>query len=1100
MEYPLTMLRRALFLSLTLGALAAPGTIVAEDKDGIDFFETRIRPVLAEKCYSCHSVAAEGKKKLKGALYLDSKEGVLKGGDSGAALVPGDPDKSLMIKAIRYHDDDTAMPPKEKMPDPVIADFESWVRMGAPDPRSGAAAPKAGQAIAEQTKAHWSFQPMKAPATPAVKQEKWTVNEIDRFVLAKLEAAKIPPAPAADKRTLLRRATVDLTGLPPTVEEVAAFEADKSPEAFARVVDRLLSSPAYGERWGRHWLDVARYADSKGYVFQEDRAYPYAYAYRDWVVKAFNDDLPYDRFLQYQIAADRIVDRNTDDKRHLAALGFMTVGRRFINNIHDIIDDRIDVLGRGTMGLTISCSRCHDHKFDPISTKEYYGFYGMFASSEEPGDAPVIGSASDPKQTEAYEAEKLKREKERDDFRANKYTERLKELRGADLLAKYLLAAQDAQGKDDGARNDIINSRTLERPVFNRWRGWVEKLDTKNPVFAPWKALAGVPEGEFAQKAKEQLVALDRGALNPLAADALAGKEPKNREELAKLYGALLAAHDGDQKHEDGNREAIRLLVRGDGAPTAVAFDKANEVLNGKDEERIRELQKKVDELASQHPGAPMRAMVLVDRPNPHNVKVFVRGQPGNQGDEAPRRFLDFIAGKEAKNFTDGSGRLELARAVTDPTNPLTARVMANRVWAWHFGTGLVRTPSDFGLRTEAPVHRELLDWLAARFVADGWSVKKLQRLVMLSATYQQSSNPTPAAAKLDPENALVSRFNRQRMGIEAMRDALLFASGRLDRTIGGKSVDILKEPFTGRRTLYGSIDRQNLPGMFRSFDFASPDAHTPQRFNTTVPQQALYLMNSPFAVEQARALAKRSEGAGTPDARVQQLYRLALARAASRDEVKLGTDFIRAQEAAPPEAEVKSVWQNGYGAFDPEKKTFAGFTALPAFKDLAWRGGDQMPDPKIGYASLHRQGGHPGNDHAHAVSRRFVAPHAGLFTISGTLKRPAKEGDGVRALVVVDGQPAIGDWEVTTGEVATTVGRVELRAGQAVDFVVDCKSGPGWDSFDWSPQVAGIDGTNGTWNAADGFTGPKSAKPTLGVWERYAQALLMTNEFVFVD
>jgi Protein of unknown function (DUF1553)/Protein of unknown function (DUF1549)/Planctomycete cytochrome C len=1099
------MLSRTLFLSFSLSALLAPViTIGAEDKDqdraGIDFFETKIRPVLAEKCYGCHSVEAEGRKKLKGALYLDSKEGVLKGGDTGAALVPGEPDKSLMIKAIRYHDDDTAMPPKEKMPDPVIADFESWVRMGAPDPRVGAQAPKAGQAIAEKTKTHWSFQPVSAPKPPAVKQEKWAANEVDRFILAKLEAAKIAPAPAADKRMLLRRATVDLTGLPPTADEVAAFEADKSPEAFARVIDRLLASPAYGERWGRHWLDVARYADSKGYVFQEDRAYPYAYTYRDWVVKAFNDDLPYDRFLQYQIAADRLVDKNTDEKRHLAALGFMTVGRRFINNPHDIIDDRIDVLGRGTMGLTISCSRCHDHKFDPISTKEYYGFYAMFSSSEEPGDAPIIGAAADPKQTEAYEAEKAKREKEREDFRASKYAERLKELRGADLLAKYLLAAQDSLGKDDGGRNEIINTRQLERAVFHRWRGWLEKLDAKHPVFGPWKLMVAFPDGEFAQKAKELLASNDHGWVNPVVVDALKGKEPKNREELSKLYGALLAAHDGDQPHGDGNKEAIRLLVRGDGAPTAVSYDKANEVLNGKDEDKLRELQKKVDELASQHPGAPMRAMVLVDRPNPHNVKVFIRGQPGNQGEEAPRKFLGFIAGKDAKPFTDGSGRLELARAVTDPTNPLTARVMANRVWAWHFGTGLVRTPSDFGLRTEAPVQRELLDWLAARFVADGWSVKKLHRLIMMSATYQQSSNGRPAALKLDPENALISRFNRQRMSIEAMRDALLFASGKLDTTVGGKSVDILKEPFTGRRTLYGSIDRQNLPGMFRSFDFASPDAHTPQRFNTTVPQQALYLMNSPFAIEQARALAKRSEAAGSPEVRVQQLYRLALARAATKEEVKLGTDFIKAQDGAPAEAEAKPVWLYGYGAFDEQARTLTGFTKLPKFKDNAWRGGDNMPDEKLGYVNLTAHGGHPGNMHAHAAVRRFTAPHDGLFTISGTLKRPAKEGDGIRALALLDGQPPLGEWEITTGDIATTVGRVHLKAGQTLDFVVDCKSGPGWDSFEWSPQVAGIEGTNGTWNAADGFSGPKSAKPTLSAWERYAQALLMTNEFVFVD
>ena len=1110
------MLSRAVFLSLSLAALAAlgaTGAVQAAEPAGIDFFEAKIRPVLAEKCYGCHSVEAEGRKKLKGGLYLDSKEGVARGGKDGSVLTPGDPEKSRLIQAIRYGDDDTAMPPKEKMPPAVIADFEAWVKMGAPDPRVGDKAPKAGAAIAEKAKTHWSFQPVSAVQPPDLKgapQAKWVRTEIDRFVLAKLEEAKLAPTPAVDKRTLLRRATVDLTGLPPTADEVAAFEADASPEAFAKVIDRLLASPAYGEQWGRHWLDVARYADTKGYVFEEDRAYPYAYTYRDWVVQALNDDLPYDRFLQWQIAGDRLLAADPgaaakpEEQRNLAALGFLTVGRRFLNNQQDIIDDRLDVLGRGTMGLTIACARCHDHKFDPIPTKDYYALYGVYDSSEEPKELPVIGSASDPKATAAYEAEKAKREKDVEDFRLQRFTEGLKALRSGEQIAAYLKAGQEAQGKNGGDVNAIAGQHKLEIPILHRWKGYLEHLDAKHPVLGPWKTLAGVPDGEFAAKAKDLLAALTnpatRGAVNPLVAEAIGGKTPANREELAKLYGALIAANDGDQPHGDAGKEALRLVLRGDGAPTAVGYDKANDVLNGKDEEMLRGKRKKVDELASEHPGAPARAMVLNDRKDPHNVKVFIRGQAGNQGDEAPRKFIGFLAGKDAKPFSEGSGRLELARAIASKDNPLTARVIVNRVWAWHFGGGIVRTPSDFGLRSEAPVHRELLDWLATRFVADGWSLKKLHRLIMLSATYQQGADATSTVKKVDPENLLWSRFNRQRLSIEGLRDALLSASGRLDRAIGGKAVDLTKEPFSTRRTIYGSIDRQNLPGMFRSFDFASPDAHTPQRYYTTVPQQALFLMNSPFAVEQARALAKRSEAAGTPDARVQQLYRTVFARPASKDEVRLGADFVSAMETAPPESDAIPVWQYGYAALDDKAKTLGAFTALPAFHDNQWRGGEKMPDGKLGYVMLTSNGGHPGNDHAHTAVRRFIAPHDGLYAISGTLHREAKEGDGVRALAIPQGQAAIGDWEVTTGDVATTVARVPLKAGQTLDFVVDCKSGPGWDSFTWSPQVAGIDGTTGTWNAADGFSGPKAAKPSLSAWERYAQALLMTNEFVFVD
>jgi hypothetical protein len=1094
------MQRRAL-LSLTLSALVAPGTIVAEDRAGIDFFESKIRPVLAEKCYACHSVEAEAKKKLKGALYLDSKEGVLKGGDTSAALVPGDPDKSLMIKAIRYHDDDTAMPPKEKLADHIIADFEAWVKMGAPDPRTGDQAPKPGQAIADATRKHWAFQPLAAPAVPAVKNEKWIKSEIDRFLLAKIEAAKLSPAAPADKRTLLRRATIDLTGLPPLAEDISAFEADKSPDAWAKAIDRLLASPAYGERWGRHWLDVARYADSKGYVFQEDRAYPYAFTYRDWVVKAFNDDLPYDRFVQYQIAADRLVDHNNaDDKRNLAAMGFLTVGRRFINNTQDIIDDRLDVIGRGTMGMTIACSRCHDHKFDPIPTKDYYALYGVLDSSEEPKDLPVIGSAADPGATAEYEKEKAKREKDVEDFRRQRFDEGVKALRGVELLTAYLSAAQEAQGKHGGDVNRIAGERKLENPILHRWKGWLEKIDAKNPVFGLWKTLAGLPDGEFAAKAKDTLATIDRKAVNALVADALSGKEPQNRDELAKLYAQVIAANNGDQPHGDANKEAIRQVLRGDGTPTMVGYDMANDVLSGKDEEQLREKRRKVDELASQHAGAPARAMVMTDRKDPHNVKVFIRGQPHNQGEEAPRRFLSFLSKPESK-FTDGSGRLELARAITEPSNPLTARVMVNRVWAWHFGTGLVRTPSDFGLRTEAPVQLDLLNWLAARFIADGWSVKKLHRLIMLSAVYQQSAEVSPEAKRLDSENTLLSHMNRQRIGFEALRDSMLAVSGKLDATVGGKSVDITKQPFTGRRTIYGSIDRQNLPGMFRSFDFASPDTHTPQRFQTTVPQQALYLMNSPFAAEQARALAKRVEPVTSPEGKVQALYRIAFARNPSKDESRLGVDFVRAMESAPAEAAAANIWSYGNVRFDPQARTVTDFRPLPHFTGNAWQGGPKLPDGKIGWSLLNADGGHPGGTHDLAVSRRFTAPQDGTYRISGSLRHPSKDGDGVRGLAIVDGKQAIGDWTAKTNEVGTTVDAVELKAGQTLDFVLDCISNENSDSFQWAPVVTRSGDGGGEWNANGQFSGPPGAKPAaLSPWERYAQALLMTNEFAFVD
>ena len=1071
----------------------------ADDAAGIEFFETKIRPVLADKCYGCHSSEAEGRKKLKADLYLDSKAGMLKGGKEGPVLVPGDLEKSKLIESIRYTNDDTAMPPKEKLPDSAIADIEAWVKMGAPDPRVGDKAPKRGAALVAQAKQHWAFQPIVAGAIPEVKSPNWAQTEIDRFVLAKLEAAKLTPAAPAQKRALLRRATYDLTGLPPTANEVKAFEEDAAPDAFSKIVERLLASPAYGERWGRHWLDVARYADTKGYVFQEDRAYPYAYTYRDWVVQSFNGDLPYDRFLQLQIAGDRLAGEN---KKDLAALGFLTVGRRFINNIHDIIDDRLDLLGRGTMGVTIACARCHDHKFDPISTKDYYSLYGVFASSEEPKDLPVIAEAKDPKETAAYNLEHAKREKAVEDFRTTRFNEGIKLMRSAEKIANYLSAVHESDAKKGAEIASIAAHRKIEAPLLNRWRAWMAKIDGKHPVLGPWKILSGVEAGEFEVKAQalyDLYGSQETAALNPLVAERLAEQKPSTVDELSKVYGELIASNDAEAPHEDLNKEALRQVLRGEGTPTVVPYDKANDVLNRADEDKVRELQKKVDELANEHPGAPARAMVMEDRPQPRNVKVFLRGQPGNNGEDAPRKFLTFFEEKDAKPFSEGSGRVELARAVTNKENPLTARVFVNRIWGWHFGSGLVRTPSDFGLRTEAPVHRELLDWLAARFIADGWSVKKMHRLIMASAVYQQAAEVSPEAKQSDADNALWSHFNRQRLDYEAMRDSMLAVSEQLDRATGGKAIDFEKESQSGRRTLYGVIDRQNLPGMFRSFDFASPDTHTPQRFFTTVPQQALYFMNSPFVAKQARAVSKCTEGITAPAKRVNALYQRVLTRGAGAGEVQKGVAFIQALETTAAEPEPAPIWVHGNGQFDPEKRTLNGFVPLPHFTGKSWQGGEKLPDPKLGYSSLNAEGGHPGGGHNLTVVRRFTAPLDGTYRFMGTLSRGSKAGDGVRGLAIVNQTQVLGDWTVLSGESATAVENVALKAGQTLDFVLDCIGNENSDGFRWAPIVTRAEG--GEWSVAASFKehGVPKIEP-LSPWERYAQALLMTNEFVFVD
>jgi hypothetical protein len=660
------------------------------NSDEADFFEKKIRPVLVQHCYSCHSHEA---KDLQGGLHLDSREGVLKGGDNGPAIVPGKPDASNLIKALRYGQDFAQMPPKGKLPAEVIGDFEHWIAAGATDPRLGASPPvlasPPGQASApgEVQGKHWAFQPPRKSPLPPVQRADWPHNEVDRFVLARLEERGLSPAPDADRATLIRRLSISLIGLPPTFSEVQTFANDRSPQALEKLVDRLLASPHFGERWARHWLDVARYADTKGYVFQEDRNYPEAYTYRDWVIRAFNDDMPYDRFLTAQIAGDQMpAAEKTPPKTSaktppndppLAAMGFLTLGRRFINNLPDIIDDRIDVVTRGTMALTVGCARCHDHKYDPIPTRDYYSLYGVFASSVEPGNAPS----------------------------------------------------------------------------------------------------------------------------------------------------------------------------------------------------RLR----------------------MVDAPQPHNARVFVRGDPNHPGEEVPRQFLQLLAGPGRKPFQRGSGRLELAQAIANRDNPLTARVFVNRVWINLIGAGLVRTPSDFGNRCEPPTHPELLDYLALEFVDQGWSVKKLIRRIVLSRTYRQQSDDRAECSRVDPENLLLWRMNRRRLDFEALRDAMLAVSGKLDGTVGGPSVSLTTTPFTNRRTLYAFIDRQNLPGLFRTFDFASPDTHSPQRFNTTVPQQALFLMNNPFVLEQADALVRRPElgGDDKPEGRIAALYRLVYAREPTAAEIKLGVAFV---------------------------------------------------------------------------------------------------------------------------------------------------------------------------------------------------------------
>ena len=850
----------------------------ASSDPGLEFFEKKIRPLLAERCYECHSAQSA---KLKGGLLLDTKEGLLKGGDTGPAIVPGDPDKSLLIKAVRYASDDLQMPPKnKKLSDLEIADLEEWVKIGAPDPRTGqVAAPK------NSAQDHWAFRPVKAVPIPNVRNTRWIKSPVDTFILAKLEEKGITPNPLADKRTLIRRAAFDLIGLPPRPEDVDAFIADKSPQAYDRMVERFLTSPHYGERWGRYWLDIARYADTKGYVFEEERRYAFAYTYRDYVIRAFNEDLPFDRFLTEQLAADLLP--LGDDKRSLAALGYLTLGRRFLNNQPDIIDDRIDVVTRGMLGLTVSCARCHDHKYDPIPIKDYYSLYGVFQSCNEPGEKPLLGGGALPPQYPEYLKELEKRKKELTDFRKTKETEVRSKLNSQ--VGDYLLVVHDSTKDEGNKRESLARERKLSPNVASRWRSALEKLKD-DAAFAQWFAAVDSKSPDKLKEAAQHY--------NKLFGD------------IEKQWRELLAKDKHAKALPDAQAEALRQILYGPDAPTNVEGRALARLTDTPTQQKLRALQRKVDELDATHPGAPPRAMALVDNANPSSPRVFVRGNPNNPGPEVPRQFLELIAGEKRKPFEKGSGRLELAQAIASKENPLTARVIVNRVWMHHFGAPLVRTPSDFGLRSEPPSHPELLDYLAWEFMNNGWSLKKLHRSIMASSAYQQSSANNPQAAKVDSQNQLLWRMNRRRLDFESMRDTFLAVAGKIDYAMGGRPVELTKDPFPARRTVYGFVERQNLPGLFRTFDFASPDTSSPQRFSTTVPQQALFLMNSPFIVQQAKELAQRPElqSAASNDERVLAMYRIAFNRSPDADELRLAKEFLatHADQEASSEEEPK--------------------------------------------------------------------------------------------------------------------------------------------------------------------------------------------------
>ena len=739
----------------------------------------------------------------------------------------------------------------------------------------------------EKAKTWWAFQPVRHDiAPPPVQDAAWCRNEIDRFILAKMEAGGQKPSPPADPRTLLRRLSYDLTGLPPSLEEVEAFTKESALDlsgAMQRATIRLLASPRYGERQARHWLDVARYADTKGYVYgREERFFVQAHGYRDWVVRAFNEDLPYDQFLRLQIAADQLVPAHSPD---LAAMGFLTLGRRFLGVMHDIIDDRIDVVTRGTMGLTVQCARCHDHKYDPVTTRDYYALYGVFRACDD---------RLEPIGPEVKDAELEKRMKNLADGMQRRRSEAGARLRAG--IADYLAAQLELQKYPEEGFDEILGPDDLNPASVRRWRDYLHTAASGvHPIFAPWITLARLPAAEFAAKAGpalDELRSRHGGELNPRVAAVFAAA-PGFMVEAAQRYGALFKEALSAPAPRDPAADALCAFLEAPDSPACVPDSgiASNEAYFINDlREELWKLASEVDRWLIKTSTAPAYTVVLADRGTHPPPRVFKRGSPAQPGEEVPRRFISFLTDGKEVPFEHGSGRRELADAIVSPRNPLTARVMVNRIWQQHFGTGIVKTASDFGLRAEPPTHPELLDWLTARFIESGWSLKGMHRLIVSSAAWQSRDMPP------------------RRLDFEQLRDSLLAATGELDLTAGGRPEEALAEG-SRRRTIYGLVDRQFVPATFTFFDFPHPDVHASQRNETLVSQQALFFLNSPFVAGRAKALAARA-GDAPPAERVQKLHRWLYQRHATAHEAELATKFIAASEADPATAGMLTPWE----------------------------------------------------------------------------------------------------------------------------------------------------------------------------------------------
>ncbi len=926
----------SLFVLLAGFAPLAPLAAAEPSSEGLEFFEKKIRPILAEQCFECHSA----EKKVKGGLRLDSREGWAKGGESGPAIVPGAPDKSLLLRAVRYTDKDLQMPPKRKLSPEQLAAFEQWVKLGAPDPRTAVAAvevKKIGMTLEEGRK-FWSYQPVKAAAAPVIKDTAWPRSDIDRFILASIEAKGLKPAPDADRTTLVRRVYFDLTGLPPTPEQMDEFINDKSPDAYARLVDRLLASPHFGERWGRHWLDIARYAESitlRGFVLKE------AWRYRDYVIESFNADRPFNQFVREQIAGDLLPHGSiAEHRRQLTATAFLALANTNLEEQDkkqlemDVVDEQLDVISKGFLAQTVSCARCHDHKFDPIPTRDYYALAGILKNTRTLEHSNVskwldLPLPSEPAEEAAY--------KKHDDAIAALQA-RIKTAKDA---AKPVVKSSDTTKPVSVALNEL-SGVVVDDLKAKRVGDWtVSKFNGRfvgdgylhdNNAGKGQKTLTFQPELPHAGLYEVRLgyiAGRNRTTNAPVTVFSADGEKTFhiNQQEQAALDGHFvsLGQHRFEQNgagfviiSNEGTKgvvvaDAVLFVPVDANAPAktvaATSATSDSRQINKKGTaaapviDKVKALEAELKKLTDAGSKRPL-FLTVREEPSAGDIPVHVRGNVHNLGEKVPRGFLQVASLNKPVSpiAATQSGRRELAEWIASTENPLTARVMANRVWHWLLGTGIVRTTDNFGTTGELPSHPGLLDHLALKFVQGNWSVKKLVREIVLSRTYQQGA-ANPAALTVDPENRLFSHVPRRRLDAECIHDTMLSVAGTLDFAVGGPTLkpgttaDYGYKHTGNRRSVYAPVLRNALPELFETFDFADPSVVTGRRNTSTVAPQALFLMNHPFAIEQARTTAQRLLAEKLPDdtARVTRAYRLVLGRPPTDSERQIALKYIAA-------------------------------------------------------------------------------------------------------------------------------------------------------------------------------------------------------------